>query len=1303
MNRTKNLNFSVLRLLSVSILCTFTFSLLAQRTAVWTNEQANQWYKQWGWLRGCNFIPSTAINQLEMWQAETFDEATIDHELGWAKDIGMNCMRVYLHHLAWETDKKGFKKRMDKYLKIADKHHIATIFVIFDDCHNATYTAGKQPDPKPGVHNSGWLQDPGDLLARDVSLEATLEAYVKDILTTFKNDKRIVLWDLYNEPGGSNRGNNSLPLLQKVFTWGRSVNPSQPLSVGYWSENLKEINKFQLENSDVITYHTYSGAASHRKLIELLKASAPGRPMICTEYMARRNNSTFQTIMPMLKEENIGAINWGLVAGKTNTIFAWSTPLPDVSEPPVWFHDIFRKDGTPFSQEEVDFIRTLTSNISDGYASVYTQRLEDPLAVYFTPDQFDIAGDGSKDVSDALQDAINRVQETIRHGVLFIPEGTYRISKTIHVWNGIRIVGYGKKRPVFLLSKNTPNYQEGNNKYLFHFCQDRTEDGKPVRDASEMTFHSGMRNIDIRIESGNPAAIAVRFHVAQNSFLSHIDFHLNGGNVGVEDMGNEIEYCRFFGGDYGINTSRTAPGWQSLVIDSYFEKQQKAAIRTREAGLTVVRNRFKEVPTAIDIVENYSEELWVSDSKFEEISGAAVIVSNESNPRTQINLENIVCKNVPEFVFMRTSGQKTVSSHQQYLVKEFVHGLACENLGSQPAIKTSHDIVPLTKLPPPVPSDVPLLPAIETWVNLKDLGAKGDGISDDTDVLERAIASHQTIYLPTGHYRITRPVVLKEHTVLVGLHSYATQLFIANNTPAYQGAGSPVPLLETPGGGDNIVTGIGLATGGNPRVVAAKWMAGSKSMMNDVRFFEDPRTYIEESAVPAYKTILPDDETQLRKWDTQYWNLWITNGGGGTFKDVWMQYSYGCAGMCISETSTRGRIYMMSVEHHVRYEVILDKISNWKFFGLQLEEESNKSPYCLPVYIRNSSHLFFANTFSYRVSRITNPFPYAIKVENSNDLTFKGLHNWSVTRYAFENTLYDQTSGIYIRSRELALLKISGNAPLQKNSTENRHTVKKLAGGFEYIDGITVDSRGNIYFIDARKHHIYRWSIDSQLSLISYLPIYPVSLACDQNDHLMVITRFTHPPTISWGQVDAVSFDPEHPETTLQRLKNIPFDGMDGKTIFCQTSRFRTGHLHASALPGKINSGYISTDGTTVIPLTNDIGQTNSLKKSIFGKPFYVTGTTGCRTYKCQVGADGSLSDPQLFAEAGAYDVATDAEGNVYIPADNILVYSPDGTLMDEIEVPERPSTISFGGINNDILFICAGTSLYSYQPNKFQ
>ena len=325
---------------------------------VWSNEYANHWYQKCGWLRGCDFIPSTAVNQLEMWQAATFDPVTIDRELGFAEKIGMNCMRVFLHHVAWQEDPSGFKKRINTYLEIAEKHHIRTIFVFFDDCWNPIYHSGLQPKPKVGIHNSQWLRDPGTLLYTEPLLVDTLEDYVKDILTTFRSDKRILLWDLYNEPGNSGYENKSMALLQKVFDWSRSVNTEQPLTAGLWNSGFSKLNAFQLANSDIISYHNYDDSAGHLACIDTLQKYH--RPLICTEYMARPRNSTFFSIMPLLKKNDIGAINWGLVAGKTNTIYAWNSPMPDGAEPKIWFHDIFRPDGEAYSEKEIEFIKSLT-------------------------------------------------------------------------------------------------------------------------------------------------------------------------------------------------------------------------------------------------------------------------------------------------------------------------------------------------------------------------------------------------------------------------------------------------------------------------------------------------------------------------------------------------------------------------------------------------------------------------------------------------------------------------------------------------------------------------------------------------------------------------------------------------------------------------------------------------------------------------------------------------------------------------------------------------------------------------------
>jgi hypothetical protein len=334
-------------------------ALAAHEDKRWSTAKANAWYQAHPWMTGANFTPSTAINQLEMWQESTFDAPTIDRELGWAEGIGFNTMRVFLHHLAWQQDPAGFKKRVNDYLAIADKHHIQTILVFFDDCWDKNPKIGVQPTPKIGIHNSGWAQDPGDPASRDSATFMQLRPYVTDVLTSFAHDKRILLWDLYNEPGNNNKGNSSLPLLRNTFAWARAVNPDQPLSSGLWNWDLETLNTFQAMHSDVITYHCYDEAIAHKRIIALLVTH--GRPLLCTEYMARPRNSRFVNTLPLLKSAHIAAINWGLVDGKTNTKYAWETPLADGSEPFEWFHEVFRKDGTPYHKDETDLIKLLNS------------------------------------------------------------------------------------------------------------------------------------------------------------------------------------------------------------------------------------------------------------------------------------------------------------------------------------------------------------------------------------------------------------------------------------------------------------------------------------------------------------------------------------------------------------------------------------------------------------------------------------------------------------------------------------------------------------------------------------------------------------------------------------------------------------------------------------------------------------------------------------------------------------------------------------------------------------------------------
>ena len=344
----------------------------------WTEDKAAAWFAAQPWPVGSNFLPSNAINELEMWQADTFDPTTIDRELGWAEGIGMNTMRVFLHNLPWEQDPKGFQQRIDAFLVIASRHHIKPVFVLFDSCWDPFPKLGPQHPPIPGVHNSGWVQAPGASVLSEPAQYPRLESYVKGVVGAFANDQRILAWDVWNEPDNTNDSsygksepkNKSeivLELLPQVFAWARSVHPVQPLTSGVWHGNWSSLDKMsqmarvQIEQSDVISFHNYGWPEEFEKRIQELQQYH--RPLICTEYMARGAGSLFDTVLPVAKKYRVGAINWGLVAGKSQTYLPWdSWQRPYVERPPtIWFHDVFYADGKPYREHEVEIIRSLTS------------------------------------------------------------------------------------------------------------------------------------------------------------------------------------------------------------------------------------------------------------------------------------------------------------------------------------------------------------------------------------------------------------------------------------------------------------------------------------------------------------------------------------------------------------------------------------------------------------------------------------------------------------------------------------------------------------------------------------------------------------------------------------------------------------------------------------------------------------------------------------------------------------------------------------------------------------------------------
>lgn len=960
-------------------------------------------------------------------------------------------------------------------------------------------------------------------------------------------------------------------------------------------------------------------------------------------------------------------------------------------------------------------------------ASRYTARLDDPEAVYLTKDRFAVQGDGVADDSAGIQSAIDAVETTHGEGILFVPEGKYRITRTIYVWPGVRIIGYGGNRPVFVLADNTPGYQRDLG-YMFFFAGGRpgsiherwhgqrtprppTEGTVPpnstVPDASPGTFYSAMSNVDFSIGEGNSAAVAIRFHAAQHCFLAHIDFHTGSGLAALKDIGNEAEDLHFYGGDYGIVTEKPSPGWQFTLLDSVFEGQRIAAIQEHEAGLTLVHDLFQDVPAAVSIDPTFGDELWIENSRMENISGPAVTISNQNNPKTQINLVNIACHNVKTFALLRESGRGYEGPGDDYEVQSFSHGLMIPTPGMTGKIETEFHAQQVKRLPPFGRDVIAGLPPDGSWVNLHTLGARGDGVTDDTKAIQQAIATHRFLYVPEGRYVVTDTLQLRPDTVLVGLHPSMTQFDLPDGTAGFQGPGEPRPLLEAPKGGHDIVEGIGLSTEGiNDRAVGAMWMAGADSLMDDVRFLGGHGTNAADgSRINPYNNTHTADPDIRRRWNAQYPSLWVTDGGGGTFADIWTPDTFAQAGLYVSDTTTPGNVYELSSEHHVENEVKLDRVENWNLVALQTEEERGESAFALPLAISRSKNITVANYHGYRVVSSYEPRPDAVEVSESNDIRFRNAHVDSDSKAAFDNSVADITQHTASRAHEFARMDVPGEPqsaaqPGLPTTLKPSAAVRQLATGFFNISGAAVNASGELYFVDAHWHRIYRWNAENREAVIVRdNPLDPVNLGFDNQGNVLVVSYA--------GEGVVYSFRPDQPESQITLLKAKPAQARIGMTPLLPADVWGHGSLGSPR-----EWQYVSPDGTTFIPAGDDFvkGQlyygTNmadvlrafSLARAVPGKPFYISDEEAEKTYKGTVTNTGSVKDLQLFADEGGESVVQDRDGNVYLAAGQILVYSPGGKLIGQIDVPERPIDLLFGGPDRRTLFILTHHSLYAAQ-----
>jgi hypothetical protein len=1000
-----------------------------------------------------------------------------------------------------------------------------------------------------------------------------------------------------------------------------------------------------------------------------------------------------------------------------------------------------------------------------GADSVFSSRPEDPAAVYVdTPDA------QAADHTGILQSAVDRAGAGPYGGIVFVPSGRYRLTRTLIVWRGVRVIGYGVTRPVLVLPDRTPGFQAGIG-LMVHFTSAGPGRGPgagpaqrvpfpppglvppaEIPDANQGTFYSSMLNIDVEIGEGNPAAVGVRFHVAQHGVLAHMDFHVGSGLAALEDIGNVGQDLRVYGGRYGILTSNTSPFWPYTLIDSVFDGQREAAIREHMAGLTVVRTTFRNVPVGIAIDRDYSDQLWLKDARFENVSSAAIVIDKERNPTTQVGVADAVCSNVPVFARSRESGQVRRAPGPAYRVVRFHHGVFVRGAATTGAVDSVYDARPLPALPAALPPAVRPLPPTGQWVNARTLGVKGDGVADDTQALQAAIDAHPVVYLPAGFYIVRDTLELRPDSVLIALHPQNTVLALPDRIAAFAGIGPPKALIEAPTGGSTIVSGLGLYTGAvNPRATAVLWMAGVNSLLDDIQIHGAAGTFFP----PAVSATLSGTERQgppgaaRGRMGAQYPSIWVTRGGGGTFHNIWSPNTYARSGFYVSDTTTPGRVYELSAEHHLFSEIRLDRVENWEFHGPQTEEESSNGTEAVSFEISDSRNVTIANYRAYRVARSYAPFPTAARVYRARDVRFRNVfvnaeHGYGVCdangcgtflragKFAYDNAVEDVTNRREVRERNFAVLDIGPSLPAAAprpplDVLAPGARVEKLAGGFYSIAGPAVDASGSLFFVDHHEQRIYSWSQGSGLAVVRDAPLDAVNLAFDRSGNLLVLSSagpagsvFTFRP--DGPREDIVTLRPTAPPVPGAAAFAIPAtfwaDGQFRNHLDLATYEYET---HAQMFAHEATTAaprvYVSPDATLALqadrvftqgpdgsyPGMDDSGWRWShaldalgLITAAPGERVHVTSGAENRTYRAVVREDGTLSGIERFAERGGESAVSDRDGNVYLANGQVFVYRATGELLGQVDVPERPTGLRFGGPDGRTLYILTHHSLYA-------
>jgi hypothetical protein len=961
--------------------------------------------------------------------------------------------------------------------------------------------------------------------------------------------------------------------------------------------------------------------------------------------------------------------------------------------------------------------------------SYFPQRPDDQRAVDFTKEAFGAHADGTADDAEALQKAVDSVRGA---GVVLIPEGRYRLGKTVYVWQGIRLIGYGSKRPVFVLGSSTPGFQEGTGHYMIQFADSRPQGSGPIVDASEFTFYSGMNNIDFELQDGNPAAIAIRFHVAQHSMLTHMDFQVGSARAALEDIGNQASDIHIHGGEYGIITKRTAPVWQFLLMDSSFDGQRAAGIQTMEAGFTLVRDNFANMPVALKITSGEVEQLYARDLKLENITDAAFVAGNWRNSHSEVTFTNIACSDVPHFY----SGDEPVAApSKHYVMESFSLGLEIGPDGREQGIHLRHREHRVSSPEPVVASDIPPLPPMDKWVNVRTLGVKGDSSTDDTAALQAAIDQHQALFFPSGTYRVSDSLKLKSDTVLIGLNPGSTTISLTQGSEPFAGDGDPVGVISAPRGGSNILSSISIGTGGrNSRAASVLWMAGPNSMLDDVSFvggggfggggFGGGRPPARgtnsaaggtNGAVAAANAPAPRGGPGAGGNNSHAADLLVTGGGGGIIRGCWPHDTGARVGLRVENTTTRGRIYQISVEHHPRIEAQFFNARNWEICALQTEEENPAGALANAMEIQDSQDLLFANTYMYRVSRNVLPKEHAVMIRGSDHITFQNVKVFSQTRLAFDNPILEEGSGVTARPHFFTSFVVSkgmkAGSPLPLPPVFAKDSkLEKLATDFGNASGLTVSDTGKLFFSDAANKKIYRWNDTSKKSeLLAEIRDQPQVLGFVPPSHLLAIAneRAVYHVDLNGDSPNPIQAETlkETSELLTGSLLLLPVGLHNQLSVMKDLIEHRGYNYRRGSNTAFINTVtneariYFYAPGTKTAIMAGGTWRPNlqSSQLAAFapGESHYLTSEDDGRTYMAKLDAFDSLSTT-VFAERGGTSVVADRDGNVYIASGQVWIYDSKGKELGVLELPDRPSSLAFGGPDKRTLFIGARSSLYS-------